>query len=168
MRHQQEQGFSLIELIIVIAVIGILAGATTPNLKQWTRMYHVKNAAMDLFSNIQMAKMSAIRDNRPWSIDFEPEGFTGYQIRNAAGTVVKEVKFHHDYKSDVEYKDPTSSAKLSLSNSGEVLTLNQSGLTPITGYIPLANSNHTSYYRIAIPYITGAVRLQKWNGSSWE
>jgi prepilin-type N-terminal cleavage/methylation domain-containing protein len=168
MRHQQEQGFSLIELIIVIAIIGVLAGATVPNVKQWTSMYHVKNAAMDLFSHIQMVKMNAIRDNRPWTIDFEPAGFVGYQIRNSAGTVVKEVKFHQDYKGDVEYKGPAAFAKFSLSDAGDILTLNQSGLTPVTGYVSLSNSNHTSYYRIWLPYITGSVKLQKWNGSDWE
>jgi prepilin-type N-terminal cleavage/methylation domain-containing protein len=164
MSRYQERGFTLIELMIVIAVFGIAAGLTVPNIQQWARGYQVQRAAMDLYANMQLAKVGAIRDNQPWSLNFAPAGFIGYQVLSNAGAVVKEVKLLEEYSNYVEYGDPSGAKTF----DAAVLTFNHSGFTPTTGFVFLTDKQHKNHYRVGLPLIAGSVRLEHWTGSTWE
>lgn len=56
-----ERGVTLIEIIVVIGLIGILAGIGTTMLMRELPNIRLKEATRDLFNDIQMARMHAIR-----------------------------------------------------------------------------------------------------------
>lgn len=67
-------GFTLIELMVVIAIIIILAGITVPNIILWLPKYRLNNAANDIQSMIQNARLRAIKENARVVILFDPDG----------------------------------------------------------------------------------------------
>jgi len=69
----------MVELIIVIAVISILAGIATPGIISWLPNYRLKSASRDLYSNMQKAKMLAVKTNKEHAIFFNTVN-NSYQI----------------------------------------------------------------------------------------
>ena len=67
---KRKNGFTLIEMMIVTAVVAILAATAVPALNSWVPNYRLKKAAMDLQSNFQKAKMTAIKRNCNCTINF--------------------------------------------------------------------------------------------------
>ena len=61
---KNQSGVTLIEVVVVIALLGILAGFAYPNFKSWIPNYKLKAAARDLVSNFQRAKMEAVKRNK--------------------------------------------------------------------------------------------------------
>lgn len=62
MMHKSS-GFTLIELMIILCLMGILAGILAPNFMNWKHNYRLKAAAQDVYSNFQLAKLTAVRRN---------------------------------------------------------------------------------------------------------
>ena len=56
-----QSGFSAVELMVTIALLGILLALAAPSLRQLTLNQGVKSAAFDLFSALQYARSEAIK-----------------------------------------------------------------------------------------------------------
>lgn len=66
------RGFTIIELMIAIGLIGILLAVALPQAVKWRGNARLKSAARDLYSNFQKAKLEAIKRNVPVVISFTP------------------------------------------------------------------------------------------------
>lgn len=160
-----QRGFSLVDVMLVVVVLGVLGAISTPNLRSWAKNYQLKSAATDLYSHFQFAKVGAVKQNKPWTIVMNPPGTTGYEVRNNAGTAVKRVNLGTKYKNDVAFGDPTDTTRYDTA----IFTVNPNGTSNI-GYVYLANTEKASYYRVGFGLANGMTRLQKWNSASskWE
>src|SRR5215203_2831944 len=58
------QGFSLIELLIVLLIISILVVAAIPQIQQTLRLYRVESASGLLSNRLTEARLTAIKNNR--------------------------------------------------------------------------------------------------------
>ena len=67
---KQAKGFSLIELIIVIAVLGIVSAIAAPNFNKYRQNTNLREAARDLSSDISFWRQRAVADNVRYRITF--------------------------------------------------------------------------------------------------
>jgi prepilin-type N-terminal cleavage/methylation domain-containing protein len=67
---RRNEGFTLMELIIVIGIIVIAAAFTLPNISKWRASARLNGAARDLATNFQVAKMEATKRNRVCAVTF--------------------------------------------------------------------------------------------------
>lgn len=166
---KQKQGFSLVELLIVVALIGIVAGIGTLSTRDVRARFRLKSAALELYSDLQMARLGAIRSGRIWKVCFTPGNtlFTSYSIGNAGGT---------DGDICTAGDDPTTAAdpafyrkNVDLSNqtglffqenfSGTSITFNPRG-TASSGNIRLSlNSGITSGRQITVNNLSGNISI---------
>ena len=72
-------GFTLMEILITVTVIGIVAVLTAPALMSLSPSMELKGAAGDLYATIQQAKVLAIRTNKTVNIQFTAAGYTFFE-----------------------------------------------------------------------------------------
>lgn len=66
----QTTGFTLIELVIVIAVVAIMAAAGLPPLLQWRESLRYKEVSKGLVAALRTARSTAITTNRQVELEF--------------------------------------------------------------------------------------------------
>lgn len=94
---RNRSGFTLMEMMVVIAIVGIIAAAVVPNFIGWRNNAKVSQAARQIYSDLQTARTTAIKTNSTVSIDFDT-GTNSYTLngreRNLpAGVVLSNVNF---------------------------------------------------------------------------
>ena len=70
-RHQN--GFTLTELMVVIAVVGIIALIATPNIVTGLPKYRLKSASNELASHMRKARSRAVKERRIVRILFDTQ-----------------------------------------------------------------------------------------------
>ncbi|MFM7712391.1 MAG: Tfp pilus assembly protein FimT/FimU, partial [Microcystis sp.] len=66
----KNQGFTLLEILVALAIAGILAALTGPNLLAWLNSNTVQQAADSIQSALEDAQRQAIRLGRNCTINF--------------------------------------------------------------------------------------------------
>jgi type IV pilus assembly protein PilA len=63
-RHNTSQtGFTLIEIMIAVGIVGIASAIAVPSYVQWNARYQLRQAASELHSNLVQARMAAKNTN---------------------------------------------------------------------------------------------------------
>jgi prepilin-type N-terminal cleavage/methylation domain-containing protein len=63
-RGAGEAGLTLVELVIAISIIALTLAFAGPSLQQYMKAQSVKATAKKIYSNLQVARLTAIRENR--------------------------------------------------------------------------------------------------------
>ena len=77
---KKQSGFTLMELMITIAIIAILSGIAIPNAINWRNNAQVSSAARGLYSDLQSARSMAVKENRECTVTFNTSGSGSYTI----------------------------------------------------------------------------------------
>ena len=91
-------GFTLTELLVVLAVAGILATMAVPSFKSLIQSQRVKNAGFELYSSLALARNEAIKRNSDVTIatTTNANGEPGWDITASDGTVIRNQDFIKD------------------------------------------------------------------------
>jgi prepilin-type N-terminal cleavage/methylation domain-containing protein len=65
----QHDGFSLIEILVILAILGILAGLSGTALMKWIAEANIKRAARTIVSMCQDARVEAIKRNERMTVN---------------------------------------------------------------------------------------------------
>ena len=72
--RESSAGFSLHELMVVIAILAVLAAVAVPNLIRWQQAARLNAAAADILSLLQNARLRAVKENARVVVLFDPGG----------------------------------------------------------------------------------------------
>jgi type IV fimbrial biogenesis protein FimT len=68
-----KKGFTLLEMLIIITIIGIIAAMTYPAFNSMVANYRLRNVAFELLTDINKAKIEAIKRNAFVSFNFNTD-----------------------------------------------------------------------------------------------
>jgi type IV fimbrial biogenesis protein FimT len=73
---QKNKGFTLVEMMVVIAIMAIVSAIAVPNFYSYAAGMKLRSASRDLYSTLQKTRANAIRDNRRWSVVLTATSYT--------------------------------------------------------------------------------------------
>lgn len=68
---ENEKGLTLVELMVAVAIIAVLAAIAVPIYMQDMPRKRLRDAARDLLSQMQSARLNAVSENRRWAVEFD-------------------------------------------------------------------------------------------------
>ncbi|MDO9264773.1 MAG: GspH/FimT family pseudopilin [Desulfosalsimonadaceae bacterium] len=68
---KNNSGFTLMELMTVVAIIGILSAIAIPNMISWRSNHQLNGSAREIMSAINGARLSAIKNNTTVTVTFD-------------------------------------------------------------------------------------------------
>ncbi len=109
-RKKTDSGFTLIEVLVVIVIIGLIAAIGTPSFNNWRQNANVNADMRRLYGFFQKARIEAVKQNETCSIVLTE---TGYR-----STVGAEVIDSGAYSNGVKMTGSTGGLNLSYDSRG--------------------------------------------------
>lgn len=83
-----QKGMTLIEILVVIAIVAILAAIATPAFNELIASQRIRSAASELYSSLILARSEAIKRNNTVNLTpINPDNFgDGWDLKLAGGT----------------------------------------------------------------------------------
>lgn len=73
-RKNREGGFTMIEVMIVVAIVGIASVLAVPNIPLWLARYDLKQSMSEIASDLSLAKLVAMNRNRQATVTIQMAG----------------------------------------------------------------------------------------------
>ena len=158
---RNNSGFTIHELMTVIAIIAIMASIAIPNLIGWLPNYRLRSAADELLSVMWLAKKRAVRENSIVSVtfDFANETYLVFVDNGAgaaAGNGVQDA-------GEITVKSGQMPANIDLENStgpdplGPLVRFDRRGFPDNSGDIEVSNGTIDQTISLTLG---GAARIQ--------
>lgn len=179
---KNRSGFTLLEMMVAIGVLGILAILTAPRLMDHLSNMRVKATARDIYSALQTAKLEAVKENETVVVLFSPGAYSvegkigGYQLfvddGAGGGTAGNQVQDGSE-SSMMAVAMPKEVSLISASFTDGSVTTDKVGFTgqglpadSFSGNVELRTSNR--WYRINLS-VAGNINMQKSDdGVNWS
>ena len=190
--QKENSGFTLIEVMIVVVIIALMAAIGAPTISTLMPDMYLKDAARTLYTNMQQAKIQAVKNNRSTAISFNTaaDNYTVCDDWDGVAAVcvgaTRTVQFitvvtDKDYKSGVGYG--YGSATLQANAAADAFPMATDDSVSYTapdnvvvftpqgmgnpGYVYLDHVNNTTTYAVGNSS-SGMIKLLKWVGGIWQ
>lgn len=105
-----DRGFTLLEVLVVVAIFAILTSLAFVGFRGTLKSYELRGAARQVYSDMQMARLKAIKEGQPATVAFSG---TSYTV-TANGTTIKTADLTSVYKN----LEVCSSANVTFKSNG--------------------------------------------------
>lgn len=140
MANRGSQGLTLVELILCMAILGVLLAIASPLLAQFSSGYKLRAATRELATDLQFARLLAVKENRSFRVIFEAKS---YRVERVSDDFVAKARTF-----SVDYPEVTL--------NGPVITFNSRGNASSQ---TITVSNFAASKNITVSS-TGRVKLQ--------
>ncbi len=96
MRHRRSQGFSVLELMVVLAIAAVLSAAAAPRIQQWAANQRLKQATRSLADLMRVAQAEAVRTGTNFLVLLGTDATGAPLPPNSAGTPYPAVAVQED------------------------------------------------------------------------
>ena len=86
-------GFTLIELMVVLGLVSVVAGAAVPSIASGMRRYSLVSASQQVVGTIRSARHQAVGRNATLRVRFDYPANDQYQVLDAADAAVGAVQY---------------------------------------------------------------------------
>jgi len=143
------KGITLIELVVVMAIIAIGAALTTPNISGWLPSYRLRSATRDVVSIMRVAQLKAVSNNTSHRVTFNTVNDSYVlEYQNTGGGWVTEG----------ETQSLPTGVKFNTNLVGNITTFLPNS-TATDGNVTL-NNNKGANKRIRLLGLTGRIRIE--------
>jgi len=136
MKKKKNRGFTLMELMIVIAIIAIMASIAIPNFIGWLPERRLDAGAQDILQGLQKSRSKAIMTNRNVIVTFDAaaNSFIAFvdEDANGAQEAGERTVVDSDMPAGVVFDEP---------GFGAAVTFNNRGIPSTSGVLTLLNNN---------------------------
>jgi type IV fimbrial biogenesis protein FimT len=155
-------GFSLIELLIAVTILGILAGLAVPSINQFIESNRLSASANDLVADINLARSEAIKHNAQTGL-CAASGSTCATSTNwgsAGWLVMRDSDNNGSLDMVVKRHDPSSSSTTTITAAANTLNFSRQGMvgSAAWGSITVCNSK-VKKTRLINVEATGRVKI---------
>jgi len=163
-RSHNDQGFSIMELIVAVAIIGVLAAIGTVMYLRELPLYRLRDATRLLFSDIQSTRIYALRNGMPCILEQFPANGNSYRIVQN-GTVIKTVDLAGFPGVSFGSLDTAAPAPDSGTFAGDQLVIQPSGIASTGSFYLKSNRNPADGRRIAVS-ASGRPTITAWDNAA--
>lgn len=130
-RRHAMRGFTLVELMVVVAVLAALLGVGAPSFMEWIQNTRIRSAAESLQNGLQIARAEAVRRNA--NVEFVLQGTKGaWTVRLQQGATFLQGSSAEGGANVTVASTPAGATMLTYNGMGRVSTPNADGSAPIT------------------------------------
>jgi prepilin-type N-terminal cleavage/methylation domain-containing protein len=167
-------GFTLVELMVVVAIIGSMAAVSAFNALEVLPRYQLHAAARDFSGNLRLARKSAIQSSRDVRVVFDQSRNT-YSLDGRTVPHSGTLKSHYGggvrfgfgraTKSAAATSSKLPSSPITFQGNPRSVTFNQSGLSNAgTAYF----TNKCGDCCAVVVSTSGRIRMRTWTGKKWR
>ena len=131
----RQNGVTLIEAMIVVAILGLLIVMALPAVGEWLKNTQIRTAAESLQNGLQQARNEAVRRNLP--VEFRMLAGSSWEVRLADTTVVDRLlatRASAEGSADVVLsQDPAGAMIVAFDGMGRRMLTNVDGSNVLTG-----------------------------------
>lgn len=144
---RKNAGFSLTELMVIIGIIGIMAGIAMPNLIGWLPKYRMGSAAREILGTLEFARLTAVKRNVATSVTLD---YANDLVRVTVGaTTVRTIRM----PAGIDLKEPASPSL------GASFNFNGQGMADKSGEVLISDGGRHPDKRVTLS-TGGSIKIQ--------